>query len=386
MTREARRSFAIGGFEIGNVSRTDQIDQHDFFRDRLTSTSDAGTIVPEHYQSIAVKMSYRNLANYLLATLLGAILMSGVAMADPNPLASGRPLGPTRVALTIDDLPAGSAFPSAAKRREAMREILAVLKANGVTGVYGFSNGHFIENDPEEKSILRMWLAAKNRLGNHTYHHLDLNKVGTAAFIDDIAKEDALLATLDTAPEAFERRRVFRYPYLSEGDTLQKREAVRKYLSDNRYRIAEVTTDYFDWAWDAAFDRCTAQHGEKSIEWLKSHIADSADRQLREANLVSEHLFHSRICQIVLVHFNTITSQTLGAILKHWKEEGVQFVTLDKALAERIYRLDPKYAYPGGRSFLGQIAESLGIDLSVYGKPRYSTASLSEVCKPLAGK
>lgn len=33
-----------------------------------------------------------------------------------------------------------------------------------------------------------------------------------------------------------------RYPYLAEGDTLEKRNTIRSYLFKNGYRIAEVTT------------------------------------------------------------------------------------------------------------------------------------------------
>jgi hypothetical protein len=116
---------------------------------------------------------------------------------------------------------------------------------------------------------------------------------------------------------------------LIEGDTMEKRDAVRKYLFRNGYTIAEVTTDYFDWAWDGAFYRCDSRQDKKATEWLKSHIVDSADRQLRSTNLASERLLHRRITQILLIHFNVFTTTTLGGILQHWREEGVQFVSLD---------------------------------------------------------
>ena len=37
-------------------------------------------------------------------------------------------------------------------------------------------------------------------------------------------------------------------PFLHEGETLEKREAVRRYLAEHRYAIAEVTIDAHDWA------------------------------------------------------------------------------------------------------------------------------------------
>lgn len=302
-------------------------------------------------------------------------------MAEKDPLDSSQPLGPTRVTLTIDDFPENGDLPPGMTRTEVAQKIIATLKATGVTNPYGFSNGNFMQYDPSEKEIFKMWLAAGHPLGNHTYDHLNLDEVGVPAYLENIAKQDDLLATFDSSPEAIKRRRVFRYPYLTEGKTLEKRNAVRKYLSQNGYRVAEVTTDYFDWAWNAAFNRCTTQQDEKSIAWLKNHIADGADRHLRGTNAVSEYLLNRRVPQIVLVHVNAFNAITLGSILKHWKDEGVKFVSLDETLADPIYQFDPKYAYEGGLTFLDQIAESRGLGIAKYDDSVYTMERLNTVCQ-----
>jgi peptidoglycan/xylan/chitin deacetylase (PgdA/CDA1 family) len=311
--------------------------------------------------------------------LLLTLALYGTTSADPDPAASDQPLGPTKVAITIDDLPSGTGyFLPLMSRAEALERILAALKANGVTAPYGFSNGTFMEQDPTERSLLKMWLEAKLPLGNHTYHHFDLDKVGVQAFLNDIAKEDQLLASLEPSVA---RRRVFRYPFLSEGSTLERREAVRKYLAQNGYRIAEVTTDYFDWAWNDAYDRCASQHDEKSIQWLKDHVTETADRQLRSVNSVSERLLRHRIPQIVLIHLNVFTAITLGNVLQQWKKEGVQFIALDEATREPIFRFDPKFTSSGGRDFLTQIAGALGGIPPDYKDHNSTLARLDDVCK-----
>ena len=224
----------------------------------------------------------------LLPILLLVLALCRTASAGSAPPASEQSLGPTKVALTIDDLPTGSGeFSSYITREEVTRRIIATLKANGLSGVYGFSNGEFMEWDPKLTHILKMWRAAKYPLGNHTYHHFDLAKVGVKTFLDDIARQDQLLATLETSPRV---RRVFRYPFLSEGSTLEECEAVRKYLAQNGYRIAEVSTDYSDRRWNDTFNRCFSQHDEESIQWLKDHVIDSADRRLRQVNTTSTTL------------------------------------------------------------------------------------------------
>jgi hypothetical protein len=42
-----------------------------------------------------------------------------------------------------------------------------------------------------------------------------------------------------------------RYPYLREGDTVEKRRAVRAYLQAHRYRLAQVTLDREDDLWNS---------------------------------------------------------------------------------------------------------------------------------------
>jgi peptidoglycan/xylan/chitin deacetylase (PgdA/CDA1 family) len=326
-------------------------------------------------------MSYLKLHAVLFAIAMTVAAWSGVALADSDPLAPDQPLGPTKVAITLDDLPSGtSEFPAPLSRIEALREIIKALKTNRIQP-YGFANGNFMEIDPGQKNILQMWLAANYPLGNHTYNHLDLDLVGVKVFLNDIAKEDDLLAAFEPSAYGIRTRRVFRYPYLSEGTTPEMREAVHSYLSANRYRVAEVTTDYNDWAWSVAFDRCTAQQDRKSTVWLTGHVLESADRRLRRTNLISERMLHFRIPQILLLHFNSFTARTLGGILEHWRKEGVQFVSLDEALAQPIYRFDPKGTRQAGLLFLDKIALSLGINLVEDTNANYTTAHLNEICK-----
>jgi len=43
----------------------------------------------------------------------------------------------------------------------------------------------------------------------------------------------------------------FRFPFLHEGDSYEKRNAVRQYLHERKYQLAPVTIDSNDWAWTA---------------------------------------------------------------------------------------------------------------------------------------
>jgi len=321
-----------------------------------------------------------------LTAILGVAVAVGAAGAQDHGPVSARAIGPTKLTITIDDFPGNGAVPPGVTREEVTSNFIAALRNTGVPDTYGFSNGNLLQWAPGEQDVLKIWLAADSLLGNHTYDHANLNEVGVQRFIDDIEKQDQLLATIDASPGSMRRRRMFRYPYLDEGKTLKDRDAVRDYLSKNGYQIAEVTDDYFDWAWNAAYNRCLGLHDSKSAAWLISHVGDSADRQLRAANAISEYLFKRRVPQIVLIHLNVFTALTIGGILKRWKAQGVVFVPLSETLSDPVYKINPNYAYEGGRTFLDQIGESRGLGLARFEDSKYSLERLNNVCKAAAEK
>jgi len=288
---------------------------------------------------------------------------------------------PTRIAVTVDDLPGPSSVPLAgASKRKIAREILKALKDNGVPQAYGFANGLPMERDHHAIDVLKDWLEAGYPIGNHTYSHLDLNKVTPQAYIADIEKLDKLLATLAPVSSPIAQRRVFRYPYLDEGDTLAKRDEIRSYLAKNGYRIAEVTIDYFDWAWNAAYDRCEAQHDAKSIEWLREHVADSADSQLHRSRSLARYLFGRNVPQILLLHFGAFEALTLDATLKHLRQQGVKLISVDEALNDPAYCINPDFASPHGMGFLTQVESARKAWPGPQPDPRYAVDRIGQIC------
>jgi len=285
------------------------------------------------------------------------------------------------MAVTVDDLPvASSAQPAGANNEDIARRILKALRDNGVPQVYGFVNGYRKDRNPDAIGVLKNWLNAGYPLGNHTYSHMDLSKVTLQAYVADIEKLDELLATLAPVSSPIEQRRVFRYPYLDEGDTLAKRNEIRGYLAKDGYRIAQVTIDYSDWAWNSAYDRCEAQHDAKSIEWLREHVADSADDQLNRSRSLATYLFGRNITQILLLHFGAFEALTLDATLKDLRRREVKFVTLDEALSDPAYRINPGFVSPNGAGFLTQVAFARKGWPGPRPDPRYAVDRIGQIC------
>ncbi len=321
------------------------------------------------------------------AVLVVSLCLSLATLADAARAASGAlAAAPVRVAITIDDIPDHGDLVPGFTRADISHDIIKALKDNGISGAYGFTNGTFMEDDPREVSILKQWLAAGYPLGNHTYHHLDLTKVSAREFIKDIARQDRLLLKLASFSPLIKERHMFRFPYLDEGNTLAKRNAVRAYLEKHGYRIGQVTTDYFDWAWTDAFTRCTRQHNDAQVAWLRKNILISADRHLRDSEAISARLFNRQIPQILLIHVGVFDAIMVDDILKHWRSQGVQFISLDEALADPVYAINPNVVYDDGRDFLAQIAMARKVDIEPLVDTTYTIDNLNQMCpeKPSA--
>jgi len=70
--------------------------------------------------------------------------------------------------------------------------------------------------------------------------HLDLNKETAAEFEAEVLRNEPLLRNLMGKADWH----WLRYPYLHEGDTVDKRRAVRTWLFTHGYKIAEVSMDF----------------------------------------------------------------------------------------------------------------------------------------------
>src|SRR6266404_4799280 len=199
--------------------------------------------------------------------LWAAVLVCGLASAAS---------GATELAVTVDDLPAHGPLPPDMQRVPTAERLISALRRHGVLAV-GFVNGGQLREHPERGDIVQRWLQAGFPLGNHTFSHLDINRVTAAEYIADIERNEAVLAEVVGGHWP----RVFRYPYLHEGESAETREAVRRWLAAHGYTIAPVTVTFEDWAWNDAYARCAARRDAGAIAWLKHSFLEAAVSRLQ---------------------------------------------------------------------------------------------------------
>ncbi len=255
-----------------------------------------------------------------------------------------------KIALTFDDLPVNGATPLGKKPSDFARDTIKVLKKHRIPPSYGFINAAQLERSPDGAVALQTWVDGGHPLASHTYNHLSLTRNSVEDFQREILRNEPVLELL-MPPGAFKGRhdwRWFRYPYLHEGDTLEKRRAVRAFLQNNGYRIAQTTLDFEDYLWNSAHARCWLRKDEASIQWLRESYRQAARDFLRLGVANSRAAFGRDIHHVLLLHLGSFSSHILPDLFRILDEEGFEVVTLEEAQKDPVYDYDPDIARPNG--------------------------------------
>jgi len=265
----------------------------------------------------------------------------------------------TEMAVTIDDLPTTGPLPPGVTRLSIVTQMIRALQQHAAPGVYGFANGGQVADDPELQEIMRAWRQAGFQLGNHTFSHADLSQVSADEFVADIERNEMLLAPLSPAGAA----KYFRYPYLHEGGTREKRSAVQRWLTSRGYTVAHVTVYFEDWAWNDAYARCATQKDDQAIARMKGMFLEAAKVRLAWSRELSAKLFNRQVKHILLLHAGAFDALMLDELLSAYRVDGVTLIGLDSAVQDPAYAKMLDLAGDRDRTFLLHVAQAKGVDV-----------------------
>ena len=123
------------------------------------------------------------------------------------------------------------------------------------------------------------------------------------------------------------------------GDDGDQARAIRKHLADGGYRIAEVSVDFWDWAFNAPYVRCLEQSNELGLKGLHDTYLEHAAFALNWAEAAADDLFGRRVPHILLLHAGAFDAEMLDELLTRYEKMGVAFISLDEALADPVYQI-----------------------------------------------
>lgn len=257
------------------------------------------------------------------------------------------------VAFTFDDGPKLKATPrlSPEARNASLLETLKKHQVKAALFVT-LANG---ADRPEGVALAKAWGEAGHFIGNHTVTHLDLNAqaVTLKQYQDEILACDAVIRALPGyAPW-------FRFTFLREGDTPEKRDGMKAFLKTKGLRNAYVSLDTSDWRLDAALEAALNEHPDADLKPFRiTYLAHLRQRAEAYRDL-SRRLFGRDIPQVMLLHHSLINALFLEDAIQQFKAMGWTFTDPATAFQDFVYTLDPQRPSPG-QSLLISAALSLG--------------------------
>jgi len=256
-----------------------------------------------------------------------------------------------QIAFTFDDLPSHGPLPDGDTRMQIAQSILATLKQQHMPPTYGFVNGIHLTTDPSSAEVLKAWTAAGQPLGNHTFAHVDLNSITAEAFEQDIEKNEPILKQYAGNSDWH----WLRFPFLHEGDTREKRRAIRSWLSAHNYKIAEVNMSFGDYLWNPPYARCVAKHDDAGIRQLHDLYLAAADDAIAPTRALSKEVYGRDIPYVLLMHIGAFDAHMLPELIALYRSRGFTFVSLPEAERYPAYSDDADIA-PAGGTELDQLA------------------------------
>jgi peptidoglycan/xylan/chitin deacetylase (PgdA/CDA1 family) len=279
------------------------------------------------------------------------------------------------IALTFDDLPNHGNLPPGVTRADVARTFVADLKPAGVE-FYGFMNAGRAEGDAAQNEVLRIWRKGGFPLASHSYSHMDLHGNSTEDFKRNIDQNEAALQQLMEG----QNWKWFRYPYLREGDTVEKRREIRVYLKQKGYRTAQVTIDFGDYMWNAPYARCMARGDEQTVEELQALYLEAAEDSLDAGQELSKMLFGRDVKHAMLLHIGAFTGLMLQDLFELLDDLDFKVITLAEAHSDLAYESDPDVAITRGETLLMQMALAKKLDYARHPDDAYAD-QLDKFCR-----
>lgn len=263
--------------------------------------------------------------------------------------------GAQTVAITIDDGPNLEQTPrlSPEQRNQTM---LNALAKHGVSAAL-FVTADYAAKQPAGYVLAKAWGDAGHAVGNHTMSHPNLHsdKVSLAQYQQEILDCDQIISTLPGY------QKWYRYTYLREGNTPEKRDGMRNFLKQQNYRNAYVSLDTSDWRLNEKLIEVLKKNPEADVTPIKLAYLAHVRQRAEAYRALSWQLQGRDIPQVLLMHHNLINALWLDDVLAQFKEMGWKFTTPAAAFSDPVYQLVPERTEPG-QSLLLSMARSLGLD------------------------
>ena len=241
---------------------------------------------------------------------------------------------PKRIAFTFDDAPRSAGALMSAQERTTL--FIDSLAKAGVEGAMFFVTTRNLEKRGEEgERRLRQYVEAGHTLANHTHAHTSVNRMSSVDFLKDVAEAQRRLAAFPGNTP------YFRFPYLDEGDTAAKRDAVRAGLEQMGLIQGYVTVDNYDWYLQALFDEAIRAGLPMDLEAWKSLYVEVLVSAVRHYDAMAVESLGRSPAHLLLLHENDLAALFIDEFAAAIRSEGWEIIPAVEAYEDPLARMEP---------------------------------------------
>jgi len=258
--------------------------------------------------------------------------------------------GQREIAITIDD-PNTIETPvmSWQERDDAILKTLDKHKIKAALFVCGMR-----VDTAEGEVLLSKWDGKNHLICNHSYSHFYYNSKSKTSkiFISDFYKGDSIIQNYKNYTK------LFRFPYLKEGNSAAKRDSMRTAMAKSSYKNGQVTIDASDWYIDEQIGIALKKDKDADLtpykQYYIKHILDRANYY----DSLAQKVFKRDIKHTLLIHHSLLNSLFLDDLLAALKSNGWKLIDAKKAYKDKVFSKTPLIA-PCGESIVWQCAKEI---------------------------
>jgi hypothetical protein len=231
--------------------------------------------------------------------------------------------------------------------------ILDNLDNAGVKAVFFVKGSN--KTDAKGQYLLNSWNDRGQKIGNHTFSHPNYdNKDETfEKFRNELLRNDSIINKLSNYIK------LFRFPYLKEGDTREKVDQFRAFMKEQGYRNGHVTIDASDWYINDRLLKRLNENTKADIEGFRAfyleHLYSRATfYEDLAVQLTGRHIHHT-----LLLHHNLTSALFLGDLIKMFRDKGWKVIDAEEAFKDEIFKSEPSNV-PAGESLIWALAKETG--------------------------
>jgi hypothetical protein len=200
----------------------------------------------------------------------------------------------------------------------------------------------------EGKALLQSWDDRDHLIANHTYSHRNYNDIPVDAFQEDVIEVESLLLPLKNF------RKLFRFPYLKEGDTIDRRDQMRSFLKEKGYHHGHVTVDASDWYVEERmlkFLKENPKADERDLDRYKKFYLNHIWERAQYYDGLSKKVFGRSIKHTLLIHHNLLNALFLRDLMKMFEDKGWKLISAKDAFEDPLFVYQPNIL-PAGESLI----------------------------------